>query len=100
MSYAHFTKVITANHLLEGGVVYFSPNHEWTRGLASAAVANDSTEEAALLAAADFQSGEVVGVYSIDVLMDDLGEIRPVHFRETFRTLGPSNYFHGKQAQE
>jgi len=28
------------------------------------------------------------------------GRPEPVHFREVFRTRGPSNYFHGKQASQ
>ena len=41
---------------------------------------------------------EVVGAYLMPVSLTD-GAPSPVHFREAFRTRGPSNRFHGKQAE-
>ena len=39
----------------------------------------------------------MVGAYLADAQPGPDGP-EPVHFREAFRTRGPSNYFHGKQA--
>ena len=44
------------------------------------------------------QADVVVGAYLVDAAQG-AGGPEPVHFREAFRTRGPSNYFHGKQAQ-
>jgi len=40
----------------------------------------------------------VTGAYLADAKMGDNGP-EPTHFREAFRTRGPSNYPHGKQAE-
>jgi hypothetical protein len=39
----------------------------------------------------------VVGAYLADAKLGPNGP-EPTHFREEFRTRGPSNYAHGKQA--
>ncbi|MCC0066968.1 MAG: DUF2849 domain-containing protein [Rhodovulum sp.] len=42
----------------------------------------------------------VVGVYLVEAALDDRGRAAPAHFREVFRTRGPSNYpQHGRQAE-
>ena len=46
---------------------------------------------------AEHRQAEVVGPYLADARMGPDGP-EPVHFREAFRTRGPSNRFHGKQA--
>ncbi len=88
-------KVATANDLLEGDVIYFTGT-DWSRDHSDAAVA--TTEEAAddLLAKADQFPLQVVGVYLADAKVVN-GKPAPVHFREVFRTKGPSNYTLGKQ---
>ena len=56
-------KVITANHLLDGDVIYLTKDGNWSRNHAA-------------------------------------GKPIPIHFREEFRSRGPSNYpDHGKQAE-
>ena len=58
----------------------------------------DSANEA--LKKAQAQSLELVGAYLADAVQGDDGKPEPVHFREAFRTRGPSNYpDHGKQAE-
>ena len=42
------------------------------------------------------QQTEVVGAYLADAKAGPMGP-EPIHFREVFRTRGPSNYAHGKQ---
>ena len=69
-------KVVTANALLEGDVIYQTATG-WTRKLEEAEVLTDE----AYLA-------------DVDTSTDTP---KPSHFREAFRAKGPSNYTHGKQ---
>ena len=89
MPKAFAPKIVSANDLLDGDVVYLTPAHGWTRRLAEAAVAHDEAAAAALLAAAAAQPGAVVGPYLADVALDGPAP-RPLHFREAFRARGPS----------
>lgn len=98
MARTFIPKVATANHLLEGDVIYFA-RPGWSRDLAPATVADTPEAAEALLAEAAARQHEAVGVTLIEVDMAT-GTPRPRHFREWFRTRGPSNYFHGKQADD
>ena len=89
-------KVATSNHLLNGDVIYFT-RPGWTRHLTEAAVAETQEDADTLLSEAQGYPLETVGVGLIDVDLSK-GAPTPTHFREAFRTRGPSNYFHGKQA--
>ncbi|WP_113910854.1 DUF2849 domain-containing protein [Roseovarius dicentrarchi] len=91
-------KVITANALMQGDVVYLADNDQWTRHLEDAAILTDEADAALRLLLAQARSAEVVGVYLADVTAEG-GTPAPTHFREDFRRTGPSNYFHGKQAE-
>lgn len=97
MARAFTPKVATSNHLLEGDVIYYA-RPGWTRTLAEAAVARTEAEAEALLAEAGRYPLETVGAVLTDVDLS-AGAPAPAHFREAFRTRGPSNYFHGKQAE-
>lgn len=90
-------KVATSNHLLEGDVIYFT-RPGWTRHLREAAVATTPEDAEALLQEAQNYPLETVGVELTTVDLST-GKPTPTHFREDFRTKGPSNYFHGKQAE-
>ena len=90
-------QVVTANHLIEGDVVYLASNGQWVRGLQQAQVFADPEQAQAALAQAAARSHEVVGCYLADVRVSAQGPA-PAHFREDFRSRGPSNYAHGKQA--
>lgn len=92
-------QVITANDLFEGDVIYLTQDGRWTREHGDAAVAHTPEEAERLLTVASAQAEKIVGPYRADVAIDDDGRPRPLHFREAFRTRGPSNYFHGKQAE-
>ena len=92
-------QVVTANDLLSGDVVYFTAKGGWDGNLASAKVVGDPNEAQALLDEASKQQDVIVGAYLTDMDLDGQGLPVPVHFREVFRTRGPSNYFHGKQAE-
>jgi hypothetical protein len=89
-------KVATSNHLLEGDVIYYA-RPGWTRHLAKATVARTPEDAEALLAEASRFPLETVGAVLTDVDLSS-GIPTPIHFREEFRTKGPSNYDHGKQA--
>ncbi|MFK7762809.1 MAG: DUF2849 domain-containing protein [Roseobacter sp.] len=88
-------KVVTANHLLKGDVIYQTASG-WTRQLSQAEVLTDEADADVRLIDAARQKEVVVGAYLTDVdLSDDTP--KPAHFREEFRARGPSNYAHGKQ---
>jgi hypothetical protein len=93
-------KVVTANDLLEGDVVYLDPAGKWTRRHQDAELFVAETSASDALAFAKAQAGQIVGAYLADAVEGPDGKPRPVHFREVFRTKGPSNYpDHGKQAE-
>lgn len=93
----HFTpKVVTANALLEGDVIYQTADDRWSRALAEAEVIEDEAIAQLRLLDAQAQADSVVGAYLADVIPGPDGP-QPAHFREDFRRKGPSNYAHGKQ---
>jgi hypothetical protein len=92
-------QIVTANDLFEGDAVYFTASNEWSRQHREAVVAYSKDAAEQILARANAQQARVVGPYLADVTMDENHRPQPVHFREAFRTRGPSNYFHGKQAE-
>ncbi|TCL09783.1 uncharacterized protein DUF2849 [Shimia isoporae] len=97
MPRAFTPKVVTANALIEGDVIYLSADNSWTRDLAEAELLTDEAHAQLRLLEAEQQPGEVVGAYLADAQAGNAGP-EPTHFREDFRRTGPSNYFHGKQA--
>lgn len=98
MSRKFTPKVVTANDLLEGDAVYLAEDGSWTRRHGGAELITDPDRAETLLAAAEAQGDRVVGAYLADAKAGRNGP-EPVHFREAFRTRGPSNYFHGKQSE-
>ncbi len=91
-------RVVTANALIEGDVVYLGQGGRWVRRLEEARVFPEGAPAEAALTAAQARTGEVVGAYLIAVDVST-GTPAPTHFREAFRQRGPSNRFHGKQAE-
>lgn len=98
MPKAFTPKVITANALLEGDVVYLTKDDRWTRDLREAALLTDEADAELRLLQAEAQTGVVVGAYLAEMTPGADGP-EPTHFREAFRRKGPSNYAHGKQEQ-
>lgn len=98
MPRAFTPKVVTANALLEGDVVYLTADDRWTRQLSEAEVLTDEAVAAERLLSAERRQAEIVGAYLVDMVAGDNGP-EPTHFREDFRRTGPSNYHHGKQAE-
>lgn len=93
-------KVVTANRLLEGDVVYLDAANQWVTALADAKMFTDEGVAETALAYGQTLQGELVGVYLADAAENQDGNIQPTHFREDFRATGPSNYDHGKQAEQ
>ncbi|MCJ7872387.1 DUF2849 domain-containing protein [Marinovum sp. 2_MG-2023] len=91
-------KVVTANALIEGDVIYLTEDDRWSRALEEAEVLTDEAHAELRLLDASARQSEIVGAYLADVKLAG-GTAAPTHFREDFRRTGPSNYFHGKQAE-
>lgn len=89
-------KIVTANILQTGEVVYLTGNGSWSPWHAEAELLADEEAAAARLAAAQAQNCVVVDAYLADAGPGSDGPV-PLHIREAFRTRGPSNYSHGKQ---
>ncbi|MBT9243871.1 DUF2849 domain-containing protein [Gemmobacter fulvus] len=95
---ARFTpKVVTANALIEGDVVYLTADDRWSRLHHEAELIEDEAHAQLRLLFGMAQKNVVVGAYLADAKAGPNGP-EPTHFREAFRTRGPSNYAHGKQA--
>ncbi len=98
MSRAFTPKVVTANRLLEGDNVWLTEDDRWSLRLEDAELIEDEAHAAIRLLFAQSQRNIVVGAYLADARKRAHGP-EPTHFREEFRTRGPSNYPHGKQAE-
>lgn len=98
MSRQFTPKVVTANHLLEGDAVWLTADDRWTRNMCEAELIDDEAHADIRLLAAQRDAATVVGAYLVDAKEGENGP-EPTHFRETFRTRGPSNYAHGKQVE-
>jgi hypothetical protein len=93
--------ILLANDLRDGDVVFYAAGG-WTRDPAAAEIAVDDSAAARLqaAAAAALAANTVVDAYLVDVTLDAAGWPTPKHFRERFKTLGPSNRRDlGKQAE-
>lgn len=97
MSRRFTPKVVTANRLREGDVVYLTADNAWSPFHHAAELIEDEAHAQMRLLHAMAQKLAVVGPYLADAKQGANGP-EPVHFREAFRTRGPSNYDHGKQA--
>ena len=91
-------KVVAANDLLEGDAVWLTEDDGWTRDMGKAELIEDEAIAEDRLIFAIGQADIVVGAYLVDAVSTEDGPA-PTHFREAFRTRGPSNYYHGKQAE-
>lgn len=98
MSKPFTPKVVTANALVEGDVIYLTAEGRWSRHLREAEVIEDEAHAQLRLLEAERQPDTAVGAYLADVRPGPDGP-EPAHFREAFRARGPSNYPHGKQTE-
>ena len=97
MSRRFTPKVVTANDLREGDVVYLTADDRWSALHHEAELIEDEAHAQMRLLYAAALKLLVVGPYLADARLGRNGP-EPTHFREEFRTRGPSNYNHGKQA--
>ena len=97
MSRRFAPKVVTANRLREGDVVYLTADDHWSELHHEAELIEDEAHAQMRLLHAAAQKLLVVGAYLAAAQPGPQGP-EPTHFREEFRTRGPSNYIHGKQA--
>ncbi|WP_114965159.1 DUF2849 domain-containing protein [Alkalilacustris brevis] len=99
MSRRFTPKVVTANALIEGDVIYLTADDRWSKQHHEAELIEDEAHAEIRLLFAQAQPDRVVGPYLAEARPGAHGP-EPVHFREAFRTRGPSNYAHGKQEAE
>ena len=98
MEIADFAKIITANDLLSGEVVYLTRSGRWSPNHSDAILfGGKSTGDARLEEILELDL-LVVGAYLADATRLGDNASSPIHFREVFRTKGPSNRLLGKQA--
>lgn len=79
-------RVVTANELRSGAVVYLAQNGRWVEGIRDASVAADaeSLKQLEALAQAAVEKTEVTAVYAMDVALA-AGRPVPVSVREKIR---------------
>jgi predicted NAD/FAD-binding protein len=84
-------KVVTANRLGDGKVVFLTAAAVWSEDIDSAVVAVEPQAAAALSERGQEAEAAnlVTGSYLIDAERRD-GRVRPVHIRERIRALGPT----------
>ncbi|MEN3975216.1 DUF2849 domain-containing protein [Emcibacter sp. SYSU 3D8] len=83
-------RVVTANRLRDGVIVYFNSDSGWTAQIHEATVAAGEESEALVAAAEkDAAANLVVGVYAIEIT----GDHQPLTARERIRAAGPSIRF-------
>ncbi|MFQ5775006.1 MAG: DUF2849 domain-containing protein [Kiloniellaceae bacterium] len=84
-------KVVTANRLNDGVVVYLDPAGGWSEWIEEARIAHGPEESAELMTLAERadQATRVVGPYLMEVI-EDAGRPRPASNREIIRAKGPT----------
>lgn len=90
--------VITANDLLSGEVVYLTKSGQWSPNHSDAILIDDISTGNERLDEIQNLDMSVVGPYLADAARSGDDASTPIHFREVFRTKGPSNRLLGKQA--
>jgi Protein of unknown function (DUF2849) len=90
-------KIVTAQDLRLGDAIYLTADDRWSRLHTDAELIDDEAHAQMRLLFAAAQKLAVVGARLADAKAGPNGP-EPIHFREIFRTRGPSNYVHGKQA--
>jgi hypothetical protein len=84
-------QLITANRLIDGEVVYLTPDGGWSERIQDAASDDDADIQARLLARGEAaeRALEVVGAYLMPVALE-AGRLIPLSQREWIRALGPT----------
>ena len=84
-------KIVTANRLREGDVVYLTDNGQWSSYLNESRTSRDQAEIESMLtqAAADVAARKVVAPYAMEIVEVD-GILQPLSAREIIRAAGPT----------
>ena len=98
MKYETSQTIITANDLLSGEVVYLTSSGKWSPDHGDAIAFDEMHLAKAHLDDVQRLDQSIVGPYLAGAAIDGNLAPSPVHFREVFRTRGPSNRALGKQA--
>ena len=93
-------KILTANYLLSGKVIYLTSEKKWIEYLENAAVFDNQEDADNALTFADTQIYKLQSAYLIDVELTSNGKPKPISNQELIRATGPTNYFHGKQIEK
>ena len=93
-------KILTANYLLSGKVIYLNSEKKWIENLANAAVFDSQEDADNALTFAETQINKLQSAYLIDVVLTSDGTPMPISNQELIRAAGPTNYFHGKQTEK
>ena len=93
-------KILTANYLLSGKGIYLTSEKKWIENLSNAAVFDNQEDVDNALTFAETQINKLQSAYLIDVLLTSDGTLKPKSNQELIRATGPTNYFHGKQAEK
>ncbi|MBO6718009.1 MAG: DUF2849 domain-containing protein [Rhizobiaceae bacterium] len=94
-------KILTANRLVDGEVVWLARDRSWAEGIHVADLARDADAEARLeaIGAQAMRDNQVVDANLVDVELVN-GAIVPIRLRERIRAAGPTNRRDlGKQAR-
>jgi len=94
-------RILTANLLSDGHVVYMDANGEWSNWIDSGQIVKTDGAAEKLVDAADLDvaDGVIIGPYLIEVVRV-ADTISPVEYREHLRANGPSIHPHfGYQAE-
>jgi hypothetical protein len=84
-------KIVTANRLIDGKVIFLGPDRKWVENLADAEPMEDGAlvEAAMAFGQAEIVARKVTELYPVDVVMEN-GVPMPVRLRERIRALGPT----------
>jgi sulfite reductase (NADPH) hemoprotein beta-component len=83
-------RVVTANRLRDGAIVYLNRDAGWSESIGDATVASDAEiDDLVARAEEDVKSNLVVGAYTIEIA----GDHQPLSARERIRAQGPSIRF-------
>ena len=94
-------KILTANRLVDGDVVFLTPEYDWSIDINDACIAHDEAHAKSLenVGVKADQAAHVIGCYLVDVVSVN-GRIEATHYREIMRAKGPTVRSDlGKQAQ-
>ena len=88
---AGMLRVISANRLRDGGVVYFGGSRGWVErfGMAEVYESAEALDSGIARAKEDERSNLVLEIAPVDAVRE-AGDLRPAHLREEIRAAGPT----------